>query len=514
MELFFVLLMVVTTLGLLFSGYPVGLTLGGISLLFGGLGIALGIVNFPLLNSFPLRILGILENQTLIAIPLFIVMGMVLEKSKLAEDLLITASQIMSNVKGGMAYAVIGVGTILAASTGIIGATVVTMTLIAMPVMLRQGYDPKIASGTIAASGSLGQIIPPSIMLILLADVISNANQVALTAGLQSFEVVSVGTLFSAAVVPGFALVAGYAILVFIHGKISPKSIPDVGVFEFVSPLSLKRVVFSFGAPLLLIISVLGAIMLGIAPPSEAAAIGAIGAIFLAAIKLALELNRTKLSALLLFSVLSVLLAGIVATSGMLSHSTTSIRIVFFVFFIVGICSALLVLYQHGNFGESLENSANLTGMIFIILVGASMFSLVFRAYGGDHYVESLFMNLPGGWIGALTLTLLLLFILGCFLDFLEIIFVVVPIVAPPLIILGVDPVWFAILVALVLQTSFLTPPFGFSLFYLKGVAPKSVTTAEVWRGALPFVGIQVTIVVLVLTIPQLATWLPNLLHG
>jgi tripartite ATP-independent transporter DctM subunit len=405
------------------------------------------------LHALPNRLYGIIDNAVLIAVPLFIFMGVMLEKSRLAENLLNSMSQLLRNFKGGLGISVVVVGMLLAASTGIVGATVVTMGLISLPTMLKQGYSPSLASGTICATGTLGQIIPPSIALVLLGDIIANSYQQAqLAQGIFAPKTISVGDLFLGAIVPGMLLIIMYIVYLMLVARFEPRSIPIVteqkiknSFFQLLKPLM---------PPIILIFSVLGSILFGLATPTEAAGIGAIGAILL-------TYNANVLSCDLLKKV---------------AQKTTEI-----------------------------------TSMIFLILIGASIFSLVFRGFGGDQLVEDLLKNIPGGLFGATFLVMLLIFLLGFILDFIEITYVVVPIVAPALLGLGLDPIWLGIMIAVNLQTSFLTPPFGFSLFYLKGVAPNSVDIQDIYKGVMPFIAIQIILMAQLAIWPSIATWLPSL---
>jgi tripartite ATP-independent transporter DctM subunit len=519
LELILALGMFITAILALLAGYPVALTLGGVALTFGIIGVSLDLIPLPILRNLPSRILGSMENQVLIAVPLFVLMGVILERSKVADDLLHTASRLLARVRGGLGYAVVLVGALLAASTGIVGATVITMTLIALPTMLRQGYDPKLATGTIAASGTLGQIIPPSIVLILLADAVSNANQSAAMRSGQGAGVVSVGDLFAGALLPGLMLVGLYLLYLIITAILRPSASPAVTLDEDIEPLTLWDVTRSLGAPLLLIFAVLGSILGGLASPTEASAIGAGGALLLAGLRLAPEHGRAGDWSSIIGAFVSILLLLTLSNVMDLRLSREAIptgdwvgigfAIALCLIVLGGLLSSVRVLVRAQQFGAALTAGVHMTSMVFLILIGASLFALVFRAYGGEHYVEALLTAIPGGLWGALAITMLVMFILGFFLDFIEIVFVVVPIVAPPLIILGADPVWLAILMALNLQTSFLTPPFGFALFYLRGAAPEGVETMDIWKGAIPFIGLQLTMIALVAAIPALATWLP-----
>lgn len=522
-ELVLALGMFLAAIAALLAGYPVALTLGGVALIFGMIGVQLDLIPLPILRNLPSRILGSMENQVLIAVPLFVLMGVILERSKVADDLLHTASRLLARVRGGLGYAVVIVGALLAASTGIVGATVITMTLIALPTMLRQGYDPKLATGTIAASGTLGQIIPPSIVLILLADAVSTANQSAAMQSGGGAGVVSVGDLFAGALLPGLLLVGLYLLYLMITAILRPDASPAVVMDEESDPLTAAEIARSLGAPLLLIVAVLGSILGGLASPTEASAIGAGGALLLAGLRLAPEHGKTgdlgsiwgAFASLILLGLLTNVMDLTIARDGLGTFDYLAIGLAGFacLIFLGGLLSAARVLMRASQFSSALTSGAQITSMVFLILIGASLFALVFRAYGGEHYVEALLTSIPGGLWGALAITMLVMFILGFFLDFIEIVFVVVPIVAPPLIILGADPVWLAILMALNLQTSFLTPPFGFALFYLRGAAPEGVETMDIWRGAIPFIGLQLIMIALVATIPALATWLPALVR-
>jgi tripartite ATP-independent transporter DctM subunit len=523
LEMIFAIAMFLTAIIGLLGGYSVALTLGGVALIYGLIGIGFGIFPEPLLRSLPSRIEGgsIMQNSTLVAIPLFILMGVILERSKVAEDLLHIASRLLGKVRGGLGYAVVLVGALLAASTGIVGATVITMTLIALPSMLRQGYDPKLATGTIAASGTLGQIIPPSIVLILLADAVSNAaSQAANQMGNASF-VVSVGDLFAGALIPGILLVALYLLWIAFNAFTRPERCPPIQDDDS-DPVQLKEIIFGLGAPIFLIIAVLGTILAGIAPPTQAASIGVAGAILLAGLRLASEKDQ-KLSRLIMAALASVILIIVLSNNldmraAAENHSTidfigmTLTAIAALIFF-AGLVAGMLVLHRNAQLSPALKSGVNITSMVFLILIGASLFSLVFRGFGGDDMIADLLAAIPGGKWGALIAAMLVMFVLGFFLDFIEIVFVVVPLVAPPLIMMGFDPVWLAILMALNLQTSFLTPPFGFALFYLRGAAPDGVETMDIWRGAIPFIGLQVIMIAMVAAMPALATWLPSLVR-
>ncbi|MGI9323558.1 MAG: TRAP transporter large permease, partial [Pseudomonadales bacterium] len=409
------LLLFLAVFAVLLLGYPVALSLAGTALLAAFIGSAMGVFDITYLYATPSRLFGIISNQTLIAVPLFVLMGVTLEKTKLAEQLLDAMSKALAGMPGGLGLAVTLVGMLMAASTGIVGATVVTMGLMSLPTMLKARYQPSLATGTICATGTLGQIIPPSIALVLLGDVLSNAYQQAqLSVGIFNAKTISVGDLFAGALIPGLVLVAMFLCYLIVKAVLQPSKMPPATT-EGISLLKLAGSIFP---PLALIVAVLGSILSGIATPTEAAGVGALGALLLAA--------ATK---------------------------EVSIR----------------------NLLDIAFATTKTTAMVFFILIGASIFSLVFRGYGGDELISEMFASLPGGVAGALLVVMLVIFLLGFILDFIEITFVVVPIVGPALMAMGVDPVWLGIMIAVNLQTSFLTPPFGFALFYLRGVAPPEV---------------------------------------
>ncbi|WP_331350632.1 TRAP transporter large permease subunit [Cellvibrio sp. UBA7671] len=438
----------------LMLGYPVAFTLGGVALAFAAFGIVGGIFDPNLLKSFPSRLYGIMNNYTLVAVPLFVFMGGILEKSRLAEDLLENMSKACGRLPGGLGISVVLVGAMLAASTGIVGATVVTMGLMSLPLMLKRGYAPSFACGTICATGTLGQIIPPSIVLVLLGDVLSSAYQQAqLKLGVFSPKTISVGDLFIAAIVPGLALVALYMLYVFFTAWLRPNIVPRIQIDEAEEQVSFLRVLLSLLPVMLLIGLVLGSILIGAATPTEAAGVGALGACLLALWKKQFNVARLR---------------------------------------------------------EVSRSTIQISAMIFMILIGASLFSLVFRGFGGEELVHSFFSQLPGGVFTAVFLVMLVMFLLGFILDFIEIIFVVVPIVGPVLLAMGVDPIWLGIMIAVNLQTSFLTPPFGFALFYLRGVAPASIKTSEIYRGVIPFIILQLLLLCAMSVWPGLVTWLPE----
>jgi len=433
---FWAIIMLIVAICMLMLGYPVAFILGAVALLFGG--ISQGLDFFSLL---PLRIWGIMTNFTLIAVPLFVFMGVILEKSGIAEELIETMASLFGQLRGGMGVSIVLVGALLAATTGVVGATVVTMAVIALPVMLKHGYKPELATGTIAASGTLGQIIPPSIILVLLGDVLG----------------VPVGQLFMAAVTPGLILVSIFILYVLINARLYPDNGPAIKSNLNGNAYSGQKFIKSLLPPMMLVFAVLGSIFFGIATPTESAAVGAIGAMLLAILRR--RLNFAKLQ-------------------------------------------------------DAMQTSLRMTSMVFLILIGATAFGLVFRGMGGDDLVRTLLTDLPGGEWGFLLVSMLVIFILGFFLDFIEISFIVVPILAPIAAHMGIDMLWFAVLVALNLQTSFLTPPFGFSLFYLKAAAPAQVHMSNIYRGIIPFVAIQLAALFLVILFPKSTLWLPEVMNA
>jgi len=453
-------LLVVAVCGLLFLGYPVALTLGGVSLAFAALGHLLGVMQFGFLAALPQRVYGVMTNDVLLAIPLFVFMGVMLERSRIAEDLLETMGRLFGALRGGLGISVALVGTLLAAAKGVVGATTVTMGLITLPAMLRHGYDKRLAAGTVAATATLAQIFPPATVLVLLGDQLSIAYQSAqLAQGNFAPTSVTVSDLFAGAIIPGFALVGMYILYLIFMAVFFPKTSPAIPP-EPGAPTGwalVRRVIEVLIAPLLLILAVLGSILGGVATPTEAASVGAVGAILLTA-------RRARLAEAL---------------------------------------------------GPTVYKTAQITCMIFVILIGATLFSLVFRGLGGDDMVHHALSNLPGGTAGAILVVMLAMFLLGFVMDAFEIIFVVVPIVAPALLKLsGVDPVWLGIMMALNLQTSYMHPPLGPTLFFLRGVAPPEITTWHIYVGVIPFVLIQLFALVVLWFVPGLATALPYALYG
>ena len=434
---------------LLMLGYPVAFTLAGTALLFAALGTIAGAFDPAFLEALPGRLFGTVSNFTLVAVPLFVLMGVVLEKSRVAEELLDSMAALLGRLRGGLAISVVLVGMLLAASTGIVGATVVTMGLMSLPSMLRAGYSPTVATGTICATGTLGQIIPPSIALVLLGDILSSAYQQAqLQLNVYNPDTISVGDLFVGAILPGLLLVGAYCLYLLGLALLRPERMPPTQA----RTMPWGELLHGLLPPLLLITLVLGSILSGAATPTEAAGVGATGALLLA--RLRGELGWQRLA-------------------------------------------------------DVARSTLEITAMVFMILIGAAVFSLVFRGFGGEELIHEFFAGLPGGVFAATLLVMVVIFVLGFVLDFIEITFVVVPIVGPILLTMGLDPVWLGIMLAINLQTSFLTPPFGFSLFYLRSVAPEGVRTADIYRGVIPFIVIQLLVMVAIWIWPPIATWLP-----
>jgi len=448
------LLMFLATCVVLLAGYPVALSLAGTALVFAGFGMLFGHFDSAYLQALPNRLFGIMGNNTLIAVPLFVMMGVMLEKTRLSEDLLESMADLMSGLRSGLGLSVVLVGALLAASTGIVGATVVTMGLLSLPTLLKRGYSHSQATGMICATGTLGQIIPPSIALVLLGDTLSSAYQQAqLSQGIFSPKTISVGDLFLGAIVPGLTLVMLYCVYLIVF---TDQNTTESTETEYLKE-RIKRALKNLAPPICLIFAVLGSILIGAATPTEAAGVGACGALVLAVIKRQLNLERLR---------------------------------------------------------DVVQTTTQVTSMVFLILIGAAVFSLVFRGFGGEELVNEFFNDLPGGIISATLLVMVVIFLLGFILDFIEITFVVVPIVAPVLLAMGLDPVWLGIMIAINLQTSFLTPPFGFALFYLRGVAPESIKTIEIYRGVMPFIAIQVFLMIILSIFPAMATWLPSKIFG
>ena len=590
----FDILMFVAACGFLMMGFPVAFTLSGVALIFGFLGYAFGIFDLAYISALPNRIFGnAMTNEVLIAVPLFVFMGVMLERSKVAEELLETMGKLFGEMRGGLGISVSIVGALLAASTGIVGATVVTMGLLSLPTMMRRGYDPSLACGSICAAGTLGQIIPPSIVLVILGDQISNAYVDAQREiGNWSPEPVSVGDLFAGALLPGLMLVGMYIAYQLMVAWVRPESSPPVPHDDNDSRSLGKQVMHALVPPVVLIVAVLGSILAGIATPTEAAAVGAIGATFLAGIRVnELDMDMPNLEetpdasfkisrmmggifgglvfgalaatvafdAPLIGAIAGIIVGALLVTSGQLrkllalldtkSNSPIYAAAIAIAFMLVlinfadlriqrneiqgfdlvaiiaagiaclivlrGLLIALWRVWATKILGVVNRSTMEISSMVFVILIGASLFSLVFRGFGGDETVHEFLSSLPGGEFGAILVVMLVMFVLGFFLDFIEITFVVVPIVAPVLLQSEtISPVWLGVLMAMNLQTSFLTPPFGFALFYLRGVAPKAISTMQIYRGVLPFIAIQVIAIAILWSFPDLANWLPKVIFG
>jgi TRAP-type mannitol/chloroaromatic compound transport system permease large subunit len=500
----------------LMSGYPVAFTLAGTALIFGLIGHYFGIFDTAFFFALPQRIFGTMTNEVLMAVPMFVFMGTMLERARIAEDLLENMARLFGSLRGGLGIAVSIVGALLAASTGIVGATVVTMGLLSLPTMLKRGYDPALASGSIAAAGTLGQIIPPSIVLVLLGDVIANAYQKAqLEQGIFSPDTVSVGELFAGSLLPGLVLVGAYVSYQFIVAVLQPHKAPPAVDSE---PVALSAILSVLLPPIFLIVAVLGSILGGIATPTEAASVGAIGTILLAGDRLQGGSQLIRAGAVALFGL--VVLNGLFDLRlerdniNLISAIAMGTALLLGALLGWSIIVSLITTHRLEVLKSVTRSTMHTTSMVFVILIGAALFSLVFRGLGGDESIKELLEALPGGKWTAVAIVMLVMFALGFFLDFIEIIFVVVPIVGPILLAMGVDPVWLGVMMAINLQTSFLTPPFGFALFYLRGVAPPSVSTGQIYRGAIPFVFIQLGMLLMLALFPALATWLPEMIFG
>lgn len=509
---------------LLMAGFPVAFTLAGTAFFFALIGIAFGVFDSAFLTAFPQRIFGTMTNEVLVAVPLFIFMGVMLERSKVAEELLETMGVLFGRLRGGLGISVTLVGALLAASTGIVGATVVTMGLLSLPTMLKRGYDPRLSCGSIAAAGTLGQIIPPSIVLIVLGDQLSSAYQKAqLKMGQFSPDTVSVGDLFAGALLPGLLLVVfyiAYQILIAIRRPETSPAMHEVG-----GGISAARLFMALLPPVALIVAVLGSILGGIATPTEAASVGAVGAILLAG-------HRLRRDRALPTAVAAISLVGVLVLTSLMDlriaresiPATDRVAIALAILLCLGVfwgvATALARTWSAAVLRDVVRSTARFSAMIFSIVIGAALFGLVFRGLGGEGLVHGLLNAVPGGTAGAILAVMVLMFLLGFFLDFLEIVFVVVPLIAPALLAMEMpdgttmSPVWLGVLMAVNLQTSFLTPPFGFALFYLRGVAPPQVRTTDIYRGIAPFVLIQLLVLAVLWFAPGLATWLPAVVYG
>lgn len=529
------LFMVFAVCALMLAGFPVAFTLGGTGLVFAGFATLFGTFDFDLLAAFPQRIVRTMSNEVLVAVPLFVFMGLMLERSKVAEELLDNMGKLFGTLPGGLAYSVCVVGALLAASTGIVGATVVTMGLLSLPAMLRRGYDVKMACGSIAASGTLGQIIPPSIVLVLLGDQLSSAfSQAQYDMGNFAPDAMSVNDLFAGALLPGILLVGLYLAYQAVSAALRPHAMPAIPPEELVGEdrgAFLLKLAGSLAAPLILIFAVLGSILGGLAPSTEAASIGAVGAIMLAGYRIDKSNGfpiwlaaASAVGLLILTSIFDLRLQRDSITAG--EWVAIVLAIVLALCLTWGIAVALMRTFaardENGDrvMIAVMRSTTRISSMVFVILIGAAMFSVTFRGLGGDEIIENFLSDLPGGALAALLIVMAVMFVMGFFLDFLEIIFIVVPIVAPILLKMEIapgetmNPVWLGVLMGINLQTSFLTPPFGFALFYLRGVAPDTVKTTDIYRGVIPFVIIQLIGLALIWLFPQIATWLPDFLYG
>lgn len=509
------LLMFAALVAAIMSGFPVAFSIAGVAVAFAYIGWAFGVMDISLLGAFGQRVFGLISNQVLIAIPLFVLMGALLEKSRIAEELLDTMGRAFGQLRGGLGISVILVGALLAASTGIVGATVVAMGMIALPTMLRAGYDPRVSAGIVCTAGTLGQIIPPSTLLIILADVMSNAYQQAqYEQGKFAVEALSVGQFFAAALIPGLVLVALYLIYVLLRGALRPQDMPPAD--DSLPRPSRAELAGAILPPILLIFAVLGSILGGLATPTEAASVGAMGALLMAGVRIG-RWRRVILTAAAALVVLAFAARVFPVRLqrgdlGIGSYAMGGVYIALAVAGALGILAALRNVTAKRVIHDATASTLTMTAMIFATILAAGMFSLVFIGLGGEERVAHWLENLPGGATGALLVTMLIVFFMGFFLDFVEISVIVLPLVTPSLILLGHDPIWLGIILAINLQTSFLTPPFGFSLFYLRGAAPEEVTTSHIYQGVLPFIGLQAVGVAVVWFWPQLATWLPGIM--
>ncbi|MEZ5847486.1 MAG: TRAP transporter large permease subunit [Geminicoccaceae bacterium] len=510
------LLMFAALMGCILLGFPVAFSISGVAVAFAFAGHATGQMNLGLLGALGQRVYGTLTNDVLIAIPLFVVMGVILEKSRIAEELLDTMGRLFGQLRGGLGISVVLVGALLAASTGIVGATVTAMGLIALPSMLKTGYDPRPACGLVCTAGTLGQIIPPSTLLIILSDVMSSAYQQAQYAqGKFTIQTISVGQIFAGALMPGLTLVIIYIVYILLRGWVRPGDMPPSAADS--GRPSAGEIRGAILPPVMLIIAVLGAILGGIATPTEAASVGAVGAILMAGLRLGAS-RRLLVTGVLCLVALGIF-AGMAPVRFQRSDITSnelwlgSAYVIAAIIGIVAVLAALGRAARRGVLAPAMTSTLVITSMIFATIIAASMFSLVFIGLGGEERVAGILEAMPGGPDGALFFCMALIFILGFFLDFVEITVILLPLIAPPLILMGHDPVWLSILIAINLQTSFLTPPFGFSLFYLRGAAPKEITTGQIYQGVAPFILLQIVAISIIWLLPSIATWLPAAIY-
>ncbi len=509
------LLMFAALIACILVGFPVSFSIAGVATVFAILGAVFGIMDLSLLGALGQRVFGVLTNPVLIAIPLFVFMGIVLEKSRIAEDLLETMGRLFGGIRGGLGVSVVLVGALLAASTGIVGATVIAMGLIALPTMLKNGYNPTLASGTVCTAGTLGQIIPPSTLLIILSDVMSNAYQQAqFEQGKFTVETISVGQIFAAALLPGLALVVLYIVYILVRAWLIPGDAPAARQLD--ARPSARAVVGAVVPPVILIVAVLGAILGGVATPTEAASVGAIGAVLMAGHRQGVhpQLIFAGAAALLLLGVFAGLAPVRLQRSDVtaLDWGQGTLYAALAIIGFVAIVVSLVKSDRSGILKPAMTQTMTVTAMIFATILTASIFSLVFVGLGGEERMKEIITAMPGGPTGALIFCMALIFVLGFFLDFVEITVILLPLITPVLILMGHDPMWLAILIAINLQTSFLTPPFGFSLFYLRGAAPKEISTGQIYLGVMPFIVLQVVGIAVIWLLPALPTWLPEVL--
>ena len=510
------LMLVAALIGGILIGYPVSFALAGVATIFAFLGWLTGNFDLRLLGALAQRVFGLITNDVLIAIPLFVVMGVVLEKSRIAEDLLETMGRLFGRLRGGLGISVMVVGALLAASTGIVGATVVAMGLIALPTMLRNRYQPELASGIVCTAGTLGQIIPPSTLLIILADVMSNSYQQAqFSLGRFSIDTISVGQMFAAALLPGFLLVTVYIAYLVVRGWLSPDAAPAMSGRD-VKPVTVGEVVSAVLPPIFLIVAVLGSILGGIATPSEAASVGAVGAVLLAGARLGRS-GSLMIAGTAAFVSLAVI-AGLFPIRLQRSDAGAgdwAIGVLCIILVLIGFAAlfrALQLAVKKNLLKSIVTSTMSVTAMIFATILTASIFALVFIGLGGEDRIEWVITTMPGGANGALVFCMILIFLLGFFLDFVEITVILLPLITPTLILMGHDPIWLSVIIAINLQTSFLTPPFGFSLFYLRVAAPPEISTGQIYRGVIPFIALQAVGIALIWVFPKIATFLPRLI--
>ncbi len=551
MELLFLGILVLLMIIALLSGFPVAFSLPGSSIIAIGLAALAGWVFADNPDAYfheggPVQWLSAgvtnfrslywnVERDTLIAIPLFIFMGIMLQRSKVAEDLLVTMAQLFGSVPGGLGISVVLVGALLAATTGIVGATVIAMGMISLPAMLRNKYSHSLATGTICASGTLGQIIPPSIVLIILADQLSNAADQASAMRKAAYREItgefsmpsvlditsaSAGDMFMGAFIPGILLVALYLLYILITALVTPKSAPPIGYSGAYDRQFLAKVLMSLLPPLTLIFVVLGSILMGVATVNQAGAVGAVGAMLMAGYRLHHRDERRYWPAFI--AIVAIIILGFIVANFDLNIKNmrsdedrlgVALGVIAVAALLVAVSWSGWRVFKNGTtLHEVMGETAKTTSMVFIILIGAAMLTSAFRAFGGEELVKDMLTSLPGGFWMQFFVVMLVIFVLGFFLDFIEICFIVVPIIAPVAIHLGLDPLWFALLIALNLQTSFLTPPFGFSLFYLKASAP-TLELSTIYRGIVPFIIIQLVVLAILIGFPEVALWLPGLME-